>query len=65
LQHRGDCGGTQRLRIGVGADEIDTLDFSAQHVLNGVAATAANADHLDHRVLAIRFHHFKHVVFSV
>jgi hypothetical protein len=40
--------GLQRLRVGVGADEIHALDVGAQHVLHRVAAAAAHADDLDH-----------------
>ena len=37
----------QRLRIGVDRDEIDVAQSRRDHVINGVAAAAARADHLD------------------
>ncbi len=46
----------QRLRIGVDADELDTLDTTGDHVGDGVAAAAAYADHLDDSVLAVCIH---------
>ena len=39
----------ERLRIGVGDDEIDALDVGVHHVGDGVAARAADADHADPR----------------
>ena len=35
----------QRLRIGVGDDEVDTLDLRFDHVGDGIAAGATHADH--------------------
>jgi hypothetical protein len=45
----GAVGGAARqgLRIGVGADELYTLTLQIDHVLDGVAATAADSDHFD------------------
>jgi hypothetical protein len=37
----------QGLRIGVGADELDALHVAIDHVIDGVAATATDANHLD------------------
>ena len=37
----------ERLRVGVGDDEIDTLHVGVDHVGDGVAARAADADHAD------------------
>ena len=37
----------ERLRVGVGADELDALHLAADHVIDRVAATTANTDHLD------------------
>ena len=45
----------QRLRIGVAADEFDTADALANHVIDRVAAGAADTDHLDHRRVGLRF----------
>src|SRR6185369_7769669 len=39
----------ERLRVGVGDDEIDALDIGAHHVGDGVAARPADADHADPR----------------
>ena len=48
----------QRLRVGVGADEVHPLHPLVDHVLDGVAAAAAHADHLDLRAHAELFDHF-------
>jgi hypothetical protein len=45
----------QRLRIGVAADEFDAADALADHVIDRVAAGAADANHLDHRRVGLRF----------
>ncbi|KAF1044065.1 MAG: hypothetical protein GAK34_02590 [Delftia tsuruhatensis] len=50
----------QRLRVGVGADELHALHVARNHVLDGIAAAAANADHLDLRTL-VEFFNFNHV----
>jgi hypothetical protein len=65
----GAMGGTARqgLRIGVGADELDAADAAIDHVFDGVAAAAADADHLDlgAQVEFLDFNHFYgHVCFS-
>jgi hypothetical protein len=41
----------ERLRVGVGADELHPLHALRDHVLDGVAAAAAHTDHLDLRAL--------------
>jgi hypothetical protein len=41
LRHR------QRLGVGVGDDEVDTLQPGIDHVVDGIAATAANPEHGD------------------
>jgi hypothetical protein len=42
------CGrALEGLRVGVGADEIHPGQAAGDHVLHGVAAAAAHADHLD------------------
>ena len=51
----------EHLRVGVGDDEIHAIDLLQQHVLDGVAAAAADADDLDDCVLFGWFHKFKHV----
>ena len=48
----------ERLRVGVGADELHALHALRDHVLDGVAAAAADADHLDLRALVEFFDHF-------
>ncbi len=50
----------QLLRVGVGADEFHALHTAGNHVLDGVAAAAAHADHLDVRALVelVGFDHF-------
>ena len=47
----------ERLRVGVGADELHALHALRDHVLDGVAAAAADADHLDLRALVELFDH--------
>ena len=42
-------GGVERLRVGVGDEELDALDVGADHVGDGVAARAADADDTDPR----------------
>ena len=37
----------ERLRVGVGGDELHPVDVRLDHRVDGVAATAADADHLD------------------
>ena len=37
----------QRLHIRIGGDELDALDFRADHAVDGVAATAADADNFN------------------
>ena len=40
----------ERLRVGVGDDEIDALQAGGDHVVDGVAARAADAEHGDARL---------------
>jgi hypothetical protein len=58
LQHA-RCGrALERLRIGVHADEFHALHAAVDHVLHGITARAADADHLDDgAVLHFRFNH--------
>ena len=37
----------QRLQVGVGDDELDAVEAGVHHAVDGVAAAAADADHLD------------------
>ena len=50
----------QGLRVGIGADKFNALHAAADHVTHGIAAAAANTDHLDLRALvkSFFFHHF-------
>jgi len=47
LQHCPGLDVRQRLRIGVGTDEVNALNLVLDHVLDGVATAAAHADHFD------------------
>src|SRR5690606_33575826 len=40
----------QRLGVGVGDDEVDALQPGSDHVVDGVAAAAADAEHRDVRL---------------
>ena len=44
----------QRLRVGVDGDELHALEPGVDHAVDGVAATAADADDLDHREVVLR-----------
>ena len=35
----------ERLRVGVGDDEVDALETGGDHVVDGIAAGAADAEH--------------------
>ena len=52
----------QGLCVGVGADKFHALNSAADHVANGIAATASHADDLDLRALVefFVFHHLNH-----
>ncbi len=50
----------QGLRVSIDAHEVHAIDTRGDHVCNGVAAAAADSDHLDHSTLAVRIHQFKH-----
>ena len=41
------CAACERLRVGIGTDELDALHLAFNHVFNSVAATAADPDHFD------------------
>ena len=45
----------ERLRVGIGDDEVDALHVGAHHVGDGVAARAADADHADPRAQLVDF----------
>ena len=47
-------GQQQRLRVGVDRDELDALQPGVDHAVDRVAATAADADDLDHREVVLR-----------
>ncbi len=59
LDRRGGC--LQRLRIGVGRDEIDPPQVVGDHRVDRISARAADADHLDrcraHQTLIRQFEH--------
>jgi hypothetical protein len=38
------------LRIGIGGDEVNAIDAFADHVIDGIATGATDADDLDHRI---------------
>ncbi len=59
---RGAHGGlVERLRVGIRTHEFDAFDIRAQHVLDGVAATATNTDDTyDSAALTICIYQFKH-----
>src|SRR5262249_42960315 len=61
LQRRLRLAPLHRLRAGVRRDEIHAVDAFAQHVLDGVAATAADADYFDDCALWPAVDEFKHV----
>gem|GEM_PF-6910549 len=52
--------GPQRLCIRVGTNELYAVDSAAYHVLNGVAAAAAEAHDLDTCAVGVVFDQFKH-----
>ncbi|MNT17998.1 hypothetical protein D3C72_1531800 [compost metagenome] len=60
LDHAMSMAALQCLRIGVGRNELDTLNTVGDHVLDSVAAAAAHADHLDLGALVecVAFIHF-------
>ena len=55
LQLDGRLRELERLQIGVRGDEFDALDLGADHAVDGVASSAAHADHFDLRALLIFF----------
>jgi hypothetical protein len=56
LQRRSHTRAVQRLRIRIGANEIDAFDTGIDHMSNGVTTAATDANHLDYRALAVRIH---------
>ena len=44
----------ERLRVGVDGDELDALQAGVDHPVDGVDATATDADDLDHREVVLR-----------
>ena len=58
----------QRLGVGIGGDEVDALDAAADHVGDGVAAGAADADHRDARAQFVQFRcnldHVRHLLWG-
>ena len=59
LDHVAGAGAGKRLVVGVGADELHALHPAPDHVFDGVAAGAADADHLDDRALGFGFENFE------
>jgi hypothetical protein len=55
----------EHLRVGVDRDELHALHGLLDHVVDGVAAGAADADHLDHRPGYLTVYDFEHVVISL
>ena len=53
LQLDGRLGKLERLQVGVRGDELDPFDLGADHAVDGVASSAAHADHFDLRALLI------------
>jgi hypothetical protein len=58
LHQRARIAAVQGLRVGVGADELHALHALVDHVLDGIAAAAADADHLDLGALVKFVDHF-------
>ena len=58
LHQRAGAAAVQGLRVRIGADELHALHALVDHVLDGVAAAAADADDLDLRALVELFDHF-------
>jgi len=53
-------GARQRLAVGIGGDELDAGHAISDHVIDGIAARAADTDHLDHSAACCVFDDFKH-----
>ena len=51
----------EHLRVGVDGDELHAFDALLDHVIDGVAACAADADHLDHGPCCLLIDDFEHV----
>ena len=54
----------ERLRVGVDGDEFNAGQTRGDHVIDRIAAAAAHANHLDHCILGIYIHQFKHLASS-
>src|SRR5690606_23343814 len=54
----------QRLGIGVGADEFHTFNVVAHHVVDGIAAASAYANHLNDCTLRGMIYEFEHFPLS-
>jgi hypothetical protein len=50
----------ERLGIGIGGDELDAVNPFANHVLDGIAACATDAEHLDDGARFLFFDDLKH-----
>ena len=50
----------ERLCIGIDDDEFDPLHALFDHMIDGIAAATAHTHHLDHRILRLCIHDFKH-----
>ena len=50
----------QGLGVGIGGDKLHPQDTVADHVIDRIAAGAANAENLDHRAIDLRIHDFEH-----
>jgi len=59
LQHVLRRRARQRLMVGVGADELNALHAAPDHVLDGVAAGAADSHHLDDRAARFGFQYLE------
>ena len=55
LDARIGFGGVERLRVGVGDQELDALDVGTDHVGDGIAARAADANDTDPRAKFVDF----------
>ena len=50
----------ERLHIGIGRDELNTLHALHDHVVDSIAAATTHPNDLDYRFLRLRIHDFKH-----
>ena len=54
-------GALERLRIGVGGDEVHPLHALADHVIDRVTPGTTDSDHLDHGARRFLLNDFKHL----